>query len=226
MIPIRDRNPTHKTPVVNIAIIVVNIGVFLYEFSLGAAVQDLFLQFGVIPRQIISDLSDSRYASAFIPFFSSMFLHGGWLHVGGNMLYLWIFGDNVEDKLGHGRFVLFYLLCGLAASGTHVLIDPTSEVPTVGASGAISGVLGAYLLMFPRARVVTVIPIFFFIQVAELPALLVLGFWFVMQFFSGLVSLGYETGGMGGVAWWAHIGGFAAGLAFVIPFRKIRKWHR
>jgi len=226
VIPIRDRNPTHRTPVVNIAIIVVNVVVFLYEFSLGAAVQDLFFQFGVIPRQIVSDFSDSLYVSAFSPFFSSMFLHGGWLHLGGNMLYLWIFGDNVEDKLGHGRYVLFYLLCGLAAGGAHVLIDPTSEVPTVGASGAISGVLGAYLLMFPRARVVTVIPIFFFIQVAELPALLVLGFWFVMQFFNGLVSLGYQTGGMGGVAWWAHIGGFAAGLAFATPFRKIRKWPR
>ena len=151
-----------------------------------------------------------------------MFLHGGWLHLGGNMLYLWIFGDNVEDKLGHIRYLAFYIVCGLAASILHVFVDSTSIVPTVGASGAIAGVLGAYLLLFPRARVVTLIPIFVFIQVAELPALLVLGFWFVMQFFNGLMSLGYQTAGMGGVAWWAHIGGFVAGLALVIPLRKFR----
>jgi len=138
------------------------------------------------------------------------------------MLYLWVFGDNVEDKLGHGRYLVFYLVCGLAASLLHVFIAPSSSMPTVGASGAISGVLGAYLLMFPRARVLTVIPIFFFLQFAELPALVVLGFWFVMQFFNGLISLGYETGGMGGVAWWAHVGGFVAGLILILPFRKYR----
>jgi membrane associated rhomboid family serine protease len=136
------------------------------------------------------------------------------------MLYLWIFGDNIEDKLGHGRYFAFYVLCGLAAGALHVFIDPMSGIPTVGASGAISGVLGAYLLLFPRARVLTVIPVFVFIQLAELPAVIVLGFWFVIQFFNGLVSFGYETGGMGGVAWWAHIGGFLAGLVLILPFRK------
>ena len=136
------------------------------------------------------------------------------------MLYLWVFGDNVEDKLGHGRYLSFYLLCGLAATVLHIVLDPHSTIPTVGASGAISGVLAAYLVMFPRARVITVIPIFIFLQFAELPALVVLGFWFVVQFFNGLVSLGFETGGMGGVAWWAHVGGFVAGLVLVLPFRK------
>ncbi|MBI2618682.1 MAG: rhomboid family intramembrane serine protease [Ignavibacteriales bacterium] len=222
MIPIRDRNPTRITPFVNIAFIVVNIAVFLYEFSLGPKVELLFFRFGIVPSQVTSDLSNSLYAAAFLPFFTSMFLHGGWLHLGGNMLYLWIFGDNIEDKLGHGRYVAFYILCGFAAGVAHVLIDPQSGVPTVGASGAISGVLGAYLLMFPRARVITVIPILFFLQVAELPAILVLGFWFVIQFFNGLVSLGYQTGGMGGVAWWAHIGGFVAGLVLILPLRRHR----
>ncbi|MFH0989766.1 MAG: rhomboid family intramembrane serine protease [bacterium] len=155
-----------------------------------------------------------------IPFVSSLFLHGGWLHLGGNMLYLWIFGDNVEDKLGHGRFIVFYLLTGFSASVLHIVIDPGSAIPTIGASGAISGVLGAYLLLFPGVRVLTVIPIFIFLQFVELPALVILGFWFVMQFFNGILSLGFETSGMGGVAWWAHIGGFAAGLILVMPFRK------
>jgi membrane associated rhomboid family serine protease len=151
-----------------------------------------------------------------------MFIHGGWLHLGGNMLYLWIFGDNVEDKLGHGRYLVFYLVCGLIASVLSIVVGPQSTQPIVGASGAISGILGAYLLMFPRARVLTLIPFFFFMPLAELPALIVLGFWFVMQFFNGLISLGFEAGGMGGVAWWSHIGGFAAGLALIFPLRRYR----
>lgn len=223
MIPLRDKNPTEKTPVVNIMLIVLNAAAFLYQVSLGPAVEQFFFEFGVVPTDVVSSLSDpSTYIEGVLPFFSSMFLHGGWLHLGGNMLYLWIFGDNVEDKLGHGRYILFYLLCGLVAGVAHVVIDVHSEIPTVGASGAISGVLGAYLIMFPKARVVTVIPLFIFLQIAELPALVVLGFWFVMQFFNGLVSLGFETGGMGGVAWWAHIGGFLTGLILVVPFRKFQ----
>ena len=223
MIPLKDKNPTQRVPVVNIELIVANIAVFLYEVSLGPRIGQFFLTFGVVPSDIVESFTSGRFRiGAVSPFFTSMFLHGGWLHLAGNMLYLWVFGDNVEDKLGHGRYLVFYLVCGLAASLLHVFIAPSSSMPTVGASGAISGILGAYLLMFPRARVVTVIPIFFFLQVAELPALVVLGFWFVMQFFSGLISLGYETGGMGGVAWWAHVGGFVAGLILILPFRKYR----
>ena len=222
MIPLRDQNPTGRRPYVNIGFIIVNVAVFLYEVSLGAGVEMVFYRFGVVPEQVVTAFSDHRYVDGIVPFMTSMFLHGGWLHVGGNMLYLWIFGDNVEDKLGHLRYFVFYGLCGLSAGVLHVALAPASGVPTVGASGAISGVLGAYLLMFPKARVLTVIPVFIFLQLAELPALFVLGFWFVIQFFNGLVSLGYETGGMGGVAWWAHVGGFVAGIVLIVPFRKFR----
>lgn len=222
MIPLRDKNPTHRVPIVNLGIIVVNVVVFLYELSLSEReLERFFLQFGVVPHALTTALYSFDFGvGTILPLFSSMFLHGGWLHLGGNMLYLWVFGDNVEDKLGHGRYALFYVLTGLAASCVHVIIDPMSKIPTVGASGAISGILGAYLIMFPGARVVTLIPVFMFLQVAELPALVVLGLWFVLQFFNGIASLGYDTAGMGGVAWWAHIGGFVAGLIFVKPFRK------
>jgi membrane associated rhomboid family serine protease len=223
MIPIKDRNPTYRFPVVNIAIIVANIAIFLYEVSLGSRLESFFLRFGVVPLDFSTSFNSSHGSVAtYVPILSSMFLHGGWLHLGGNMLFLWIFGDNVEDKLGHGRYFVFYVMCGIAASLVHIVIDPSSGIPTVGASGAISGVLGAYLLMFPKARVVTLIPIFIFVHVAELPAFIVLGFWFVLQFFSGLVSLGYQTAGMGGVAWWAHVGGFVSGLLLVLPMRKFQ----
>jgi membrane associated rhomboid family serine protease len=155
----------------------------------------------------------------FFPLFSSMFLHGGWFHIIGNMLYLWIFGDNVEDRLGHGRFVLFYILCGLAAALTQIYLNPTSKVPMVGASGAVAGILGAYLLLFPHSRILALIPLGFFIQFAEIPALVFLVFWFLMQFLSGAVSLTAASSG-GGVAWWAHIGGFAGGMALVYVFPK------
>lgn len=224
MIPIKDRNPTHRFPVVTILILLINVVIFVLELSLDeAGLEHFFLTYGVVPAAVVHAFGQGTLdLMTFFPLLSSMFLHGGFLHLGGNMLYLWIFADNVEDKLGHGRFLAFYLLCGLAATVLHIVIDPGSPVPTVGASGAISGVLGAYLLMFPGARVVTVIPILFFLQVAELPALVVLGFWFVIQFFSGIASLGYQTAGGGGVAWWAHIGGFVAGLLLVIPLRKFQ----
>lgn len=223
MIPLKDRNPTRRVPIVNIVIIILNLAVFIYQISLGRGLEGFLYKFGVVPDAISNSINTVQLSPrVFFPLFSSMFLHGGWLHLGGNMLYLWVFGDNVEDKLGRGRYLMFYLLCGIAASIAHIIIDPHSTIPTVGASGAISGVLGAYLLMFPKARVLTLIPIFVFLQFAELPALVVLGFWFVMQFFNGLISLGYETAGMGGVAWWAHIGGFIAGMVLVFPFKKFR----
>ncbi len=219
MIPLRDINPTRTVPLVNVAIIVVNVAAFLYEVSLGQHLELLFSEYAVIPRHVVASLSNFQ-VDALASLFTSMFLHGGWLHLGGNMLYLWIFGDNVEEKMGHGRYFIFYLLCGLTATAVHIVVDPASTMPTVGASGAISGVLAAYLFMFPKAKVVTLIPIFVFLQVAELPALVVLGMWFVLQFFNGLISLGFETAGMGGVAWWAHIGGFAAGAILLLPFKK------
>jgi membrane associated rhomboid family serine protease len=223
MIPLKDRNPRSRFPIITILLIAVNILVFFYQLSLGIKLEGFYYSFSVIPNHIYQALhSEVLRPFVFITLITSLFMHGGWLHLVGNMLYLWIFGDNVEDKLGHIRFLVFYLLCGIAASALHIFLEPTSNVPTIGASGAISGILGAYILMFPRARVLTLIPIFIFIQIAELPAYVILGLWFVLQFFNGMLSLGYANAGMGGVAWWAHIGGFIAGLLLVIPLRKYR----
>jgi len=151
-----------------------------------------------------------------LPFIASMFLHGGWLHLIGNMWYLWIFGDNVEDRLGHVRFLLFYLLCGIGAGIAHTLLNPASRIPSIGASGAIAGVLGAYFVTFPFAKVLTVVPILFFVQILEIPAILVLGLWFLMQFLYGTASLAVATSAnTGGVAWWAHVGGFLIGIVLL-----------
>ncbi len=223
MIPLKDRNPTRLVPYVNVSLIVINVVIFGFELLQGTAIDQFVRKFAVIPLDISSALNPQHLS--LIPLkglFTSMFLHAGWLHLGGNMLYLWVFGDNIEDKLGHGRYIVFYLLCGIVSSGLYVYVDPQSAVPTIGASGAISGVLGAYMLLFPKARVLTVIPIFIFLQFVELPALLVLGLWFVLQFFSGLASLGDQAAASGGVAWWAHIGGFIAGLILIFPMRKFR----
>ena len=223
MIPLRDKNPTRLVPFVNIAIIIVNFIVFGFEVSKGQALDQFIREFSVIPNDIVHAFTRQGFSlKPFEGLFTSMFLHAGWLHLGGNMLYLWVFGDNIEDKLGHVRYIFFYLLCGLISSGLYIYVDPHSLVPTIGASGAISGILGAYVLLFPKARVLTVIPIFIFLQFVELPALVVLGFWIVLQFFSGLASLGYRTAESGGVAWWAHIGGFIGGLILILPMRKFR----
>jgi membrane associated rhomboid family serine protease len=223
MIPLKDKNPTRHFPVVNIALIAVNVLAFIYELTLGSGLEEFLFRFGSVPNAISQTIRSGVFNPLTIAtIFTSLFLHGGWLHLGGNMLYLWIFGDNVEDKLGHVRYFLFYFIGGIAATSLHVYIDPMSTVPTIGASGAISCVLGAYIVLFPKARVITLVPIFIFIQIAEFPAYVILGFWFVLQFFNGLLSLGYGTAGMAGVAWWAHIGGFLAGLILVLPFRKYR----
>ena len=160
-----------------------------------------------------------------------MFLHGGWMHLIGNMWFLWIFGDNVEDVMGHGKFLLFYLLCGVAAGLTHVVLNPDSHIPTIGASGAIAGVMGAYLVKFPHARILTLVPIFFFLTTFELPAAFVLLYWFVIQFFSGVGSVAYSSSSQGGTAWFAHVGGFLAGIVLVWvfatrePYSKRRELH-
>ncbi len=212
MIPLRDINPRRTTPIVNTALIVVNVLFFLWELSLGPDLQAALMQYAFIP---------ARFASAHAPGMQSvllsMFLHGGWLHLGGNMLYLWIFGDNIEDRLGHVLYLFFYLACGVIATLTHGLMNPQSHLPSIGASGAIAGVLGAYLVLFPSARVMTFIPIGVYLAMRELPALLVLGFWFVMQLFVGVASLhNVSTQEMGGVAYFAHIGGFVAGIVLVL----------
>jgi rhomboid family protein len=183
-------------------------------------------QFGVIPSLITHwPQSDLSFVAIVIPFLTSMFLHGGWLHVIGNMWYLWIFGDNIEDRLGHFAFLAFYLLCGIGAGVVHTIFNANSRVPSVGASGAIAGVLGAYLVSYPFARVLTLVPIFVFIQVIEIPALIVLGFWFIMQFFYGTASLAATSvNETGGVAWWAHVGGFVIGILLIGLFpRKDRR---
>lgn len=220
MIPLRDRNPTSSTPYVTIGLIALNILAFLLWEPITGSQEEQALFFfceGAIPREVsnLQPIPEVARAcggkSVLQSMFASMFLHGGFLHIAGNMLYLWVFGNNVEDRMGPVVFTLFYLVAGLVALYAHVVTDSNSTVPLVGASGAIAGTLGAYLVMFPRARVVTLIPIFFFLQLAELPAMLVLGFWFVLQALQGFGSLGGDV--TGGVAWFAHIGGFVFGLA-------------
>jgi membrane associated rhomboid family serine protease len=193
-------------------LIALNAALFVYELLLGSGLREFILQWGLVPARLTLALrfGEEPVAAAALTLFSSMFLHGGWLHLIGNMWYLWIFGDNVEDRLGHGRYVLFYLSSGLVSALTQYLAAPNSTVPTVGASGAIAAVLGAYAVTFPRARVMTIIPLFLFWPIVALPALVVLGLWFVFQFFSGALSLAWSA--QGGVAWWAHIGGFLYGM--------------
>jgi membrane associated rhomboid family serine protease len=210
VIPLRDVIPSRTTPFVTVAIIAVNALVFAYELMLGDGTNQFLIEFGLVP--------------AFFSWgtvISSMFLHGGLLHFGGNMLYLWIFGDNVEDRMGHGRFLFFYLLCGIAAALAQTLTSPNSLVPMVGASGAIAGVMGAYFVLYPHSRIVTLVPIFIFIQLIEVPAILFLGIWFLMQLVSGVGSIASvaERGG-GGIAFWAHAAGFAAGVLGVFAFRR------
>jgi membrane associated rhomboid family serine protease len=190
-------------------LIALNVAAFLYENSLGDDVQRLIGSFALVPADLM------RNPTHVGPIFTSMFLHGGWGHLLGNMLYLWIFGDNVEDRLGHARYVVFYLLCGVAAALLHVALAPDSQLPTLGASGAIAGVLGGYIVLYPRARVLTLIPIFVFIRFIYVPAVLFIGIWFALQLLGGAQTL-HETGP--GVAFWAHVGGFVAGVALVKLF--------
>ncbi len=214
MFPIGDeQNGRVLTPVVNYALIGVNVLVFLYQFLLpDRALVDFIHQWGAIPAEI------SR-GQDLVGLLTSMFLHGGWLHILGNMLFLWVFGDNVEDAMGHVRYLLFYLLCGVAAGAAQVLIDPTSRIPLVGASGAIAGVLGAYILLVPRGRIRTLVVFGFFITVILVPAWVQIGIWFLLQLFSGVASLGVRTDEGGGVAFWAHVGGFVAGAILVWVFK-------
>lgn len=216
MIPLRDTQPSYSRPVVTILIIVINVLVFLFEVSLDPYSRNEFIAYyGLVPDRF-----------QYTDLLTSMFLHGGWLHVIGNMWFLWIYGDNVEDVLGHGKFALFYLLCGIAAGLTHLLFNPFSRMPTVGASGAIAGVMGAYLVKFPHARIVTLVPIFIFFTTLDLPAYFLLIYWFVIQFFSGVGSIGYSNSSQGGVAWFAHVGGFVAGIALVYLLGTRERYRR
>jgi membrane associated rhomboid family serine protease len=210
-----------------VLLILANALAFFYELSLGPSLEPFLRNAGIVPAAVFAwPQSDLPLIAVILPFFTSMFLHGGWLHLIGNMWYLWIFGDNVEDRLGHFTFLIFYLLCGLGAGVVHTVLNYYSLVPSIGASGAIAGVLGAYVVSYPFARVLTLVPIFIFIQVIEIPALIVLGFWFVMQFLSGTASLASANAEAGGVAWWAHVGGFVIGMILVKMFPRKDRYQR
>ena len=210
MIPLRDVIPSRTVPFLTVSIIILNILAWFYELALPREDLPLFLQqFGVVPAYF-----------TFPTLVSSMFLHGSWSHVLGNMWYLWIFGDNVEDRMGHGRFLIFYLLCGFIAAFGQILIDPTSTLPTIGASGAIAGVMGAYFVLYPQSRVLTLIPLIVFFEIVELPAIFLLGFWFLMQLFSAGAIAVTANSHSGGVAFMAHVAGFVFGLIGVFIFRK------
>ena len=223
MFPLKDDIPTEKPPIITIALIVINCLIFLYQISLGDQFQYFIIKLGAIPYEITHQTETTSEATfpVNMTLLSAMFLHGGWLHIFGNMLYLWIFGNNVEDKLGHFKFIIFYLLSGIIASLVYILTNPNSTVPMVGASGAIAGVLGAYLLKFPRARVLTLIIFGWFIRIVRIPAYFVLGFWFIIQLINGLPAIGQNSSG--GVAWFAHIGGFLAGMGLFKVFTLMRR---
>jgi membrane associated rhomboid family serine protease len=214
MIPIRDENPVHITPYVTVGLVGLLVAVFLLQVTAGASAGGLAPRFGVVPA-LLTGAVPATPATVWLTPFTALFLHGGLLHLGGNLLYLWIFGNNVEEAMGHGRFLAFYLVCGLIATAGQVAADPASRIPVIGASGAISGVLGAYLLLYPRARVLTLVPLGFFIRAFHIPAVGLLGVWIAFQLLAGVLAPA-----SGGVAWFAHIAGFAAGAALVVPFKR------
>ncbi len=226
MIPLRDDNPSFRPQIVTVSFIVMCVLVWLWQLSFGAqGGQRIVYALGVVPASLLGKQQLPPELSLVAPWmtvFTSMFMHGGWMHLIGNMLYLWVFGDNVEDSMGHGRFVVFYLLCGVAAVLAQALPDPSSTIPMVGASGAISGVLGAYLLLYPHARVLVAIPLGFFLHTMRIPAGLVLVLWFGLQLLSNVMA----QPGQGGVAFRAHIGGFIAGMVLIPIFkqRRVRLW--
>ena len=230
MIPLKDDVPSRSLPIVTLLLIALNVAAYVYQVSLGLAVDaagraaaDAFIvEFGATPCRLTATCDRGDFPSPYVTVFTSMFLHGSPLHVGGNMLYLWIFGDNVEDTLGHGRFLLFYLLSGIAAAAAQTITSPTSTIPMIGASGAVSGVLGAYLLLFPYATILTLMIFGFFVRSVHIPAVIVLGFWIVLQLINGWLTVSASAmgrGESGGVAWFAHIGGFLGGMLLLLLFR-------
>jgi membrane associated rhomboid family serine protease len=230
MIPLRDDVPNRSLPIVTFVLIGLNVAAYIYQLSLGlaidpvgrAAAEAFIVEFGATPCRLTATCDRGDFPSPYVTIFTSMFLHGSPLHVGGNMLYLWIFGDNVGDMLGHGRFLVFYLLSGVAAATAQTISSPTSTIPMIGASGAVSGVLGAYLLLFPYATILTLMIFGFFIRTVHIPALIVLGFWIVLQLINGWLTVSVSAmgrGDTGGVAWFAHIGGFLAGMLLLLLFR-------
>jgi len=223
LIPYKDDNPTHTFPFITIGIIALNIFIFILEVISQSGMKDVTYAYGAIPFYMLT-FEKNQPVHPVLTVFSSMFMHGGLFHLGGNMLYFWIFGDNVEDRLGHIRFILFYIFCGIVSVYAYAITSPHSLTPMIGASGAVSGILGAYLLLFPRAKVHTLVFLGFFVTIIKIPALIVIGFWAIIQFVNGLISTGINE--RGGVAWVAHIGGFLIGLLTIklwLP-RRTKQW--
>lgn len=224
ILPISDDNPTRRFPIVTVSLIVANIIIFIYSFLLPSqeAIIKFYNQFAMFPKAIVTGnpVTQNSIQPVYLSLITSMFLHGGILHIGFNMLFLWIFGNNIEDAFGRFKFIIFYLVAGVAGSFLQIATDPASTIPNIGASGAISGVLAAYLILYPNAKVLTVIPIIFFIEIVRIPAIILIGFWFILQLFSGLFTIG---GTDGGTAYFAHIGGFIAGLALTLLVLAVRR---
>jgi hypothetical protein len=227
MIPLRDTTRSPGFPYINTLLIIMNAVIFIYGYSMGEYVNAFIFRYGLIPANVFSSSPDIAFSDRVYPFLTSMFLHGGWLHLIGNMLFLYIFGDNVEGRMGHFRYLAFYIVCGLIAALFQFVTNVHSVIPMVGASGAISGVLGAYMTFYPRSKILTLVPVFFFIQFIHIPAAVFIFVWFIIQFLSGLGTLGAPKES-GGVAFWAHIGGFVAGLILARFFDRrpyIREAH-
>lgn len=224
MFPLTDHIRRQTFWLSTLALLIGNFLAFFHEISLGAELNEFVLAFGIVPARYTNPalLASTNLEGLLVPLFTAMFLHGGWLHLLGNMLFLFVFGRSVEDFFGHLRFLFLYLLGGLAGSLVHIVLGPGSTVPTIGASGAVAAVLGAYFVRFPRARITTVVPILFFFWTVRLPAVLILGYWFLLQFLTGYQALAIESA-TGGVAWWAHVGGFLAGILLALLLRPRRR---
>ena len=225
MFPIKDDIPHDKPPIINYSLIVVNFLFFFYELGLGPELKLFIFKYGVVPKRFLLFFDPSFHISSIFllkTVLISMFLHGGWLHILGNMWFLFVFGDNVEDMLGHFRYLIFYILCGFGATFLHIIFNPTSSIPSIGASGAIAGVLGAYMIFYPHAKILTLIPIFIFFEIIELPSVLWIGIWILIQVLFGMFSIGLADTTGGGIAWWAHIGGFFAGVIYASKYLKKR----
>jgi membrane associated rhomboid family serine protease len=228
VIPLRDTNPSRGIPLVNYLLIGACVLAFLYELSLGRKLSGFLMEYGLVPARYTYTAIWAQFSllEQLTPFLSSMFLHGGWLHLIGNMWTLYIFGDNVESELGSVRYILFYLLSGITAGIIQTLTSPGSTIPTIGASGAIAGVMGAYVILYPRAKILTLVPLFVFFYFVEIPAFVFLGFWFLLQFFNGALSLSSRTQEFAGIAWWAHIGGFVGGILLLGAFNAFSRRSR
>ncbi|MCM8826061.1 MAG: rhomboid family intramembrane serine protease [Candidatus Omnitrophica bacterium] len=222
MIPLRDNIPHIRKPIITVLLLFTNIFVFLFQLSLGDNLKNFMYIYGFVPKNLFLPLYSDSLILRFRPLVTSMFLHASPTHLIGNMLFLWIFGDNVEDRLGHLSFLLFYISCGIIAGITHLIMNINSSIPAVGASGAIAGILGAYMVMFPQSMILTLVPFFLFWRIVELPAFIFIGIWFVYQFLLGISTIGY---GGAGIAFWAHIGGFIAGIFIIRYFKKKRRYY-